>query len=58
MQEIGVNDKMRALIWGTGKNAKRIVQMGISAAIVGIIETKKKMRHYGDCLCLMQTTFR
>lgn len=39
---MGANGKMRALIWGTGKNAKRIVQMGISASIVGIIETKKK----------------
>lgn len=34
--------KMRALIWGTGKHAKRIASVGIAATIVGIIETQKK----------------
>lgn len=33
---------MRVLIWGTGKNAKRIVQIGIAATIVGIVETQRK----------------
>ncbi len=33
---------MKVLIWGTGKNAKRIVQIGIAATIVGIVETQKK----------------
>lgn len=33
---------MQALIWGTGKNAKRIVEIGIAATIVGVIETQKK----------------
>lgn len=38
----------RVLIWGTGQVAKRVLQNGINAEIVGFVETKRSVTQFCD----------
>lgn len=36
----------KILIWGTGKNAKKVLRNGINAKLLGFVETNKAMEEF------------
>ena len=48
----------KVLIWGTGKVAKELLEYGLNAEIIGMIESYKKAKNVMDILFMTEAVFR